>query len=154
MKFVRVVLIALGIYVLVGTGLAGALAWFQPDRGAHTIVLTTLDADGQAHDTKLRVRDVDGQLWLVSGQWFRGWFKRAVAHPEVSVSHDGVVTTYLALAVDSKERLDEVMREDRESAGAVAAVLARAMLLFAPAKLLRLDPILEPVPTEDEADPV
>ena len=95
MKLVRFVLIALGAYVLVGIGLAGALAWLQPDRGADTIVLNTLDADGQAYETKLRVRQVDGQLWLVSGQWFRSWFNRAVAHPEVAVSHDGVTTKYL-----------------------------------------------------------
>lgn len=145
MRIVRIVLIALSVYVLLGTGLAGALAYLQPDRGANTIVLTTLDARGKSHETKLRVRDVEGQQWLVSGQWFRSWYNRAVAHPEVTVRRAGILTTYLAVPVNDETAVEMVLREDRESAGAVGMLLGHALLLFAPPKLLRLDPIPEAV---------
>jgi hypothetical protein len=140
MKVIRIVAIVLGVWVLVGLSLDAAIGYFQP-RGPDTVVLRTFDAARQAHETVLRVREDNGQLWLVSGQWFRGWYHRALDNADVELVRDGVVTPYHAVPVDTPEARDMLTRLERERGGAVRYWFGRAVLtLFAPPRLVRLDP--------------
>jgi len=140
MRIIRIVAIVLGVWVLLGLSLAAGIGYFQP-RGPDTVVLRTFDATGQAHETVLRVREDNGQLWLVSGQWFRGWYQRALDNPDVELVRDGVVVPYGAVPVDTPEAFDMLTRLELERGGAVRYWFGRAVLtLFAPPKLVRLDP--------------
>ena len=140
MKVIRIVAIVLGVWVLVGLSLDAAIGYFQP-RGPDTVVLRTFDAARQAHETVLRVREDNGQLWLVSGQWFRGWYHRALDNADVELVRDGVVAAYHAVPVDTPEARDMLTRLELDRSGAVRYWFGRAVLtLFAPPKLVRLDP--------------
>ena len=143
MKALRIAAIVFGVWVLVGVGLDAALGYFQP-RSADSVVLRTLDANGQPHDTALGAREIDGQVWLVSGQWFRGWYRRALANPDVELTRNGAVTAYRAIPVDTREAVDAVTRLDRERTGAGYWFGRGVLALFAPYRLLRLDPRTPP----------
>ncbi len=138
MRVVRIGAIVLGVYVGLGLLLDGAIGYFQPQSGT-TAVLRTFDESGEPRDTVLGLLDDEGQLWVESGHWFRGWYHRAVANPEIELVREGRTTAYLAVPVDTPEAVDTVTRLMGKGDGAGYWV-GRTMLLWAPIKPLRLDP--------------
>ncbi len=138
MRIVRIGAIVLGVYVGLGLLLDGAIGYFQPQSGT-TAVLRTFDESGEPRDTVLGLLDDEGQLWVESGHWFRGWYHRAVANPEIELFREGRTTAYLAVPVDTPEAVDTVTRLMGKGDGAGYWV-GRTMLLWAPIKPLRLDP--------------
>ena len=138
MKIIRIIATTLGVYVGLGLLLDGAIGYFQPHSGT-TAALRTFDESGQPKDTVLGLLDDDGQLWVESGHWFRGWYHRAVANPEVELVREAGTTAYLAVPVDTPEAVDTVTRLMGKGAGA-GYWAGRVMLLWAPIKPVRLDP--------------
>ena len=139
MRVVRVASIGLVAYVALALAFDAVIVWRQP-RFDNTAVLRTFDSTGQPHETVLSLLDDGGQLWVESGHWFRSWYWRAIANPEVELVRDGVAAPYTAVAVDTPEALDTVKRLAKRDVGAGAFWISRAMLLFAPIKPVRLDP--------------
>lgn len=138
MKVVRILAILLGIYVALGLSLDAAIGYFQPQQG-NTAVLRTFGPDGAPRDTVLALLEDGDQLWVESGHWFRGWYHRVRANPDVELVRGGVARPYRAVPLDSPEalaRVEELMGRGHGSRYWVA----RAMLLFAPIKPVRLDP--------------
>ena len=80
-----------------------------------------------------------GQVWLLSGQWFRGWYNRALDHPDVELIRGDTATVYHAAAINDPNTLDGVIRLRRGMESTSGWWLGRALLLFAPFKALRLD---------------
>lgn len=138
MKIARIVAIVLGVYVILGLVLDAAIGYFQPQRG-NTAVLRTFDEGGQSKDTVLALLEDNGQLWVESGHWFRGWYNRVKANPDVELVRGGQAAPYRAVPMDSPEALDQVTKLMGKGDGARYWV-ARTMLLFAPIKPVRLDP--------------
>lgn len=138
MKIVRVVAIVLGVYLVLGLLIDAAIGYFQPQLG-NTAVLRTFGPEGRPTETVLGLLDDNGQLWVESGHWFRGWYERALAHPDVELIRGDQVTPYRAVPVDTPEAVDLVARRMGKGQGASYWVM-RAMLLFAPIKPVRLDP--------------
>jgi hypothetical protein len=138
MKLVRIAVIVFGVYVILGLGLDAAIGYFQPQRG-NTVVLRTFDESGQSKDTVLGLRDDNDQLWVESGHWFRGWYKRVLAHPDVELVRNGQAAPYRAVPVDTPEALELVTRLMGKGNG-VGYWIGRTMLLWAPIKPVRLDP--------------
>ena len=80
MRIVRLLVILVVGYVALGLIADAAIGYFQP-RSEGTAVLRTFDAaGGGAQDTVLSLLDDDGQLWVESGHWFRGWYHRVLAN--------------------------------------------------------------------------
>src|SRR5262245_37712947 len=98
MKLVRIALIVLGVYVLLGLAADAAIGWFQPQAGS-TAVLRTFDGAGTPRDTVLALHDDAGTLWVESGHWFRGWYRRAVANPDVELIRGADVGKYRAVPI-------------------------------------------------------
>jgi hypothetical protein len=138
MKIIRIVAIVFGVYVTLGLIIDGAIGYFQP-QSETTAVLRTFDASGQSKDTVLGLLDDDGQLWVESGHWFRGWYKRVLANPEVELVRDGEGTPYRAVPIDTPEAVGTVTRLMGRGRGA-RYWIGRTMLLYAPIKPIRLDP--------------
>jgi len=138
MRFVRIVAIVFGVYVALGLLFDAAIGYFQPHPGG-TAVLRTLDSDGRAQETVLGLLQDNGQLWVESGHWFRGWYHRVLANPDVELIRDGKAAPYRAVPLDTPEAVDLVERLMGKGKGARYWVM-RAMLLFAPIKPVRLDP--------------
>lgn len=139
MKIIRIVTLALAIYIALGLALDAAIGTFQPQIENQTAVLRTFDESGQAQETVLSLLDDDGQLWVESGHWFRGWYHRVVANADVELVRGGEAVAYRAVPVDSDEAVQTVTRLMGKGQGAGYWV-GRAMLLWAPVKPVRLDP--------------
>ena len=139
MKFIRIALILLGVYVLLGLAADAAIGWFQPRAGS-TAVLRTFDAAGTPRDTVLALHDDGGTLWVESGHWFRGWYHRAVANPDVELIRGEEVGKYRAVPVHTPEALEHMKVLMGKGRGARYWV-GRTMLLWAPIKPVRLDPL-------------
>ena len=138
MKAIRIAAMVLGGYILLGVVLDGAIGYFQPESG-QTAVLRSFDADGAAHDTVLGLLDDDGQLWVESGHWFRGWYNRLATRADVELIRGGKAEAYSAVPVDTPEALERVTRLMGKGQGAGYWV-GRTMLLYAPIRPVRLDP--------------
>jgi len=138
MKIVRIVAILLGIYLVLGLMIDAAIGSFQP-QGENTAVLRTFDKDGQPRETVLSLLDDNGQLWVESGHWFRGWYHRVMTNPNVELIRGGQATPYHAVLLNTPEALDLVTKLMGKGKGAQYWV-GRTMLLFAPIKPVRLDP--------------
>jgi len=138
MKFIRIAAGVFGVYVALGLALDAAIGYFQPQQET-TAVLRSFDPDGTPHETVLSLLDDGGTLWVESGHWFRGWYHRVRANPDVELIRGGEVKAYRAVPVDTPEALARVRELMGKGRGA-RYTLARAMLLFAPIKPVRLDP--------------
>ena len=139
MRVARILAIVLGVYLALGLLMDGVVGFFQPEMPGRTAVLRTFDAEGEARDTVLGLHDDGGQLWVESGHWFRGWYHRVRANPDVELVRDGEALPYRATPVDTPEALENMQRLMGKGEGAGYWVM-RAMLLWAPVKPVRLDP--------------
>ena len=133
----RILIIIVLVYIAVGLLADGAIGFFQPQNEG-TAVLRTFDAEGST-DTVLSLLNDDGQLWVESGHWFRGWYDRVLANPEVELVRDGKAERYRAVPVDTPEAVDKVVKLMGKGTSAGYWV-GRALLLWAPIKPVRLDP--------------
>ena len=138
MRILRILAIVFAAYITLGLALDGAIGYFQPQSGT-TAVLRTFDAGGDARETVLSLLDDGGTLWIESGHWFRGWYHRVGANPDVELIRGDEVGAYRAVPLDTPEALDKVMKLMGKGDG-VGYWVGRAMLLFAPIKPVRLDP--------------
>ncbi len=101
------------VAILLG-GLVGAAAFLialifgVSEAGGEIVTLETLDAGGQAQETRLWVVDADEHAWLRSGMPTSGWFVRIEANPEVRVTRDGKTASYVAEPVRDPETRDRI----------------------------------------------
>jgi len=90
--------------------LAG-LQMFASEVG-EVVVITTRDADGTPHRTRVWVVDHDGAQWIRSGSDSSGWFARLRAQPTLALQRDGATAEYRAVIVpEATEVVNELMAE-------------------------------------------
>jgi hypothetical protein len=139
MKALKTLAIVLAVYVgifvafetlVVVMGKRQAEHGLQP--GEQFIVITTTDSGG-SRDTVIGSVDVDGKTYVAANHWPRGWYDRAVAHPDVEITRAGARAPYHAVVVDGDER-------DRVAAGYRLPFVVRFLTGFPPRSYLRLDP--------------
>ena len=142
MKAVKIV----GVLVVLYVGLVAAFETFlgyrQPSSEGRTIVITTVDPDGNRHDRVVSRLESGGQLYVAANHWPRAWYRRALANPEVQVSIDGQSGDYRAVPVEGEEH-------ERVNADRPLPVAFRILTGFPPRYFLRLEPraSAEPTPT-------
>jgi len=126
--------LSLGLFAASQSGCMTAVAAFQAENlGGETIVITTIDAEGEPHERVLSPIDDDGRLFVAANHWPRAWYRRALANPDVRVTRKGETTDYTAVPVSEAER--EHLLDD----SGFPAVLY-VFTGFAPRQFLRLDP--------------
>jgi len=82
------------------------LGLYQPElgnTGLPMLVITTTNDSGVSRERRLARFETDEKLYVSAHHWPRGWYKRALENPNVSVEVDGVVADYLAVPVEGKE---------------------------------------------------
>ena len=132
MKAAKLLAIVLIAYVAVVAIFESLIGYMQP-AGDGTLVITTFDASGAAHDRVVSKLDVDGKLYVEANHWPRAWCSRALENPEVEATVDGTKRTYHAVPVIGAEH--EHVNTEKEL-GPVFRVLKG----FPPRYFLRLDP--------------
>ena len=130
-----IAILALCLLAAGETGCMTAFAAFQPENvgGRETIVISTLDADGEPHERVVSPIDLDGQLFVAANHWPRAWYHRALANPEVRVTRGGKTADYRAVPVSDEER-------ERLLDAPGFPLIAYLFTGFAPREFLRLDP--------------
>jgi uncharacterized pyridoxamine 5'-phosphate oxidase family protein len=132
MKVLRIVAIAVVVYVGIVAAFESLIGYFQPRAGS-TIVITTFDGGRTPHDRVVARLESGGQLYVATNHWPRAWYKRALENPEVQVTLDGQKRDYRAVPVTGEEH-DRVERDNH------LGVVFRILTGFPPRHFLRLDP--------------
>jgi hypothetical protein len=131
MKALKIVLIALVVYVGVVVAFESLIGYFQPESGS-VLVITTFDADGNGHDRVVSRLESDGKLYVAANHWPRAWYERALANPEVQIRQEGTPGDYRAAPVTGAEH-------DRVQQTNPLPAVFRVLTGFPPRYFLRLD---------------
>ena len=132
MKAVKIVGIAVLVYVGIVVAFESLIGYFQPTPGS-TLVITTFDQDETPHDRVVSRLESDGHLYVAANHWPRAWYKRALENSEVQVTLDGENGDYRAVPVTGAEH----DRVDRENG---LGMVFRVLTGFPPRYFVRLDP--------------
>ncbi len=108
------------------------LGFFQP-ADQRTLVITTTDEDGTAHDRVVARLESGGRLFVAANHWPRAWYKRALANPSVQVALDGETGDYLAIPATEDEH-------DRVNGEHGLGFVFRILTGFPPRYFVRLEP--------------
>lgn len=140
MRKTRLILACLlAAYLVLGLTFGGLVGYLQPEDDG-TAVIRTFDPDGTAHETVVRpVTDEDGQIWILSGQWLRSWYHRAVENPAVELLKNNELKPFRVTVIEDEEQIEKVMTLRRGKASATGVFLYRALFFFAPIKILKLE---------------
>ena len=134
MKIVKIVVIVALVYVGIVAAFESMIGVLQPTAGK-TLVVTTFDESGAAHDRVVSRLESDGKLYVAANHWPRAWYERALANPQVKVTIDGVKGDYRAVPVPvTGAEHDRVDSENRLPA------FFRVLTGFPPRYFVRLDP--------------
>jgi hypothetical protein len=132
MKVLKIVAIAVLVYVGIVVAFESLIGTLQPS-GASTLVITTYDADGTAHDRVVSRLESEGHLYVAANHWPRAWYRRARANPAVQATVDGAKRDYRAVPVTGAEH-------DRVNGAHALGVGFRILTGFPPRYFVRLDP--------------
>ncbi len=99
--------VAIAIGALVGVFLLVGVAQFVASESGEVLVLETLDAEGQPHQTRIWVVDDAGAVWVRGGA-DSGWVQRLQANPEVSAERADKQAPFRAVPDSDPAALDRV----------------------------------------------
>ena len=132
MKTLKIVAIAVLVYVGIVVAFESLIGYFQPRAGS-ILVITTFDRDGTPHERVVSRLESNGQLYVAANHWPRAWYNRALRNPEVQVTVDGEKSDYRATPVTGAEH-------DRVDGDNSLGVAFRIVTGFPPRYFVRLDP--------------
>ena len=132
MKIVKIAAIVLVVYVAIVAAFESLLGVLQPRAGT-TMVITTFDASGAAHDRVVSRLESDGNLYVAANHWPRAWYERALDNPEMRVTLDDETRDVRAVPVTGEEH-------ERVDAEHPLPPVFRILTGFPPRYFVRLDP--------------
>ena len=131
MNVLSIVAFALLGYVAF-VALAESLIWyFQPEMEGG-VTISTIDDNGARVEWNLAGFEYKGRLYVSSNHWLRRWYYRALEHPDVGITRNGVERAYRAVSLDGAERV-EISKAYK------MGFVLRFVCGFAPSRFLRLD---------------
>jgi hypothetical protein len=136
MRIVKIIAIAAVVYVAIVAAFETLLGIIQPTPGS-TLVLTTFEGDGTAHDRVVTRLDSGGQLYVAANHWPRAWYRRVLANPDVRVTIDGTTAVHRAVPVTGAEH-------DRVGTDHPLPLPFRIVTGFPPRYFVRLEPRPKP----------
>jgi uncharacterized pyridoxamine 5'-phosphate oxidase family protein len=132
MRVVKIAAILLLVYVGIVVAFESLIGYLQPTQET-TIVITTFDAGGAAHDRVVSRLESDGKLYVAANHWPRAWYERALKNPEVQATLDGQKRDYRAVPVTGAEHA----RVDGDNS---LPLVFKILTGFPPRKFVRLEP--------------
>jgi hypothetical protein len=131
-KPLKIALIVVVVYVGIVAAFESMIGVLQPSGGS-TLVITTFDAGGTAHERVVSRLESAGKLYVATNHWPRAWYRRALQNPDVQATVDGEKGDYRAIPATSEEH-DRVDSENSRS------WVFKILTGFPPRHFLRLDP--------------
>jgi hypothetical protein len=114
------------------------MVFLASEYGGEVVVLTTTDAEGVDHHTKLWIVDDAGRQWLRAGNVDSAWYQRLRANPEVRVERAGQLGTFRAFPdPPHTARVNLLMARDYGLADRLVSVFREDTLSMA----IRLEPL-------------
>ncbi len=132
MKAIKVIVILFLVYVGIVIAFESLIGVLQPASDT-TLVITTFDEDGKAHERVLSRLESDEQLYVAANHWPRAWYDRALENPDLQVTLEGETKNYRAVPVSGQE-------QDRVNTENSLPFAFRLVTGFPPRYFLRLDP--------------
>lgn len=132
MKALKILMIAILVYVGIVVAFESLIGFLQPASGT-TLVITTFDENGTAHDRVVSRLESDGKVYVAANHWPRAWYERALANPEVQVTQGDGKADLRAVPVTGAEH-------DRVDSDNSLGVFFRVLTGFPPRYFVRLDP--------------
>ncbi len=133
MRVLKIVGIALVVYVGIVALFETLLGYFQPEPPG-SLTITTTDEDGNTFDRVLTELASDGKVYVAVNHWPRAWYRRTLVNPNVQVSRgDDEALDYVAVTVTGEEH--HRVAEDNP-----LGVVVRFLMGFPPRYFVRLDP--------------
>jgi hypothetical protein len=132
MKALKIAALVGLVYVGIVIAFESLIGYFQPTAGS-TLVITTFEKDGTAHDRVVSRLESDGQLYVAANHWPRAWYNRTLENPDVQVTLDGEKGNHRAFPVTGAEH-------DRVDGENSLGVVFRILTGFPPRYFVRLDP--------------
>ena len=102
MKAFKIAAIVVLVYVGIVFAFESLIGYFQP-ADATTLVITTFDADGTAHDRVVSRLESDGKIYVAANHWPRAWYNRALENPDLQVTMEGKQGDYRGVPVTGVE---------------------------------------------------
>jgi hypothetical protein len=105
--------VAIAIGLAIGLFAALGIAQLVASESGEVLVLETLDAEGEPHETRIWVVDDAGSLWVRGGA-DSGWVQRLLANPEIRAERAGQRAPFRAIPdrdVVRRDRVNTLMRE-------------------------------------------
>jgi hypothetical protein len=139
-RAIKIALFLIVGYIGLALALGGLIAYLQPQREG-TLILRTVDDSGQSRETVLRkIVMENGEHYLWSAKWFRGWYYNALDNPSVVIIIDGSTSEWSVTEVTDEATIDRVVASQREGVNPAAWWFGQSTVLFAPIKILKLEP--------------
>jgi len=132
MKAVKIAVIVILVYAGIVTAFESLVGFMQPTPES-TLTITTFDDGGAPHDRVVSRLDSGGKLYVSANHWPRSWYRRALAHPDVSATIGGVKADYRAVPIEGDEA-------DRIDAEHPHPAWFRFVTGYPPRRFVRLDP--------------
>jgi hypothetical protein len=105
--------VAIAIGAVFGLLVLLALGQLAASESGEVLVLETLDAEGQPHETRIWVVDDAGAVWVRGGA-DSGWVQRLLERPEVRAERAGRQASFRAAPERdpaARDRVNALMRE-------------------------------------------
>jgi hypothetical protein len=132
MKIAKRILIALAVYVGIVVAFESMIGFFQPATQS-TLVITTMDEDGNSNDRVLARLESGGELFVAANHWPRAWYEQALANRNVEVTLEEGKGSYLVVPATDEEHV----RVNEENS---TPVWFRFITGFPTREFLRLEP--------------
>jgi len=132
-KIAKIFAIVVLVYVVIVVAFESLLGYYQP-AGQSTLVITTVDADGNANDRVLSRLESNDKLYVAANHWPRDWYNQVLENPQVRVSSDTEKGAYLAVPVTGEEH--ELLNTEHN-----LGIVIRLLTGFPPRYFVRLDPL-------------
>jgi len=132
MRALKIVAIVVLIYVGIVVAFESLIGYFQP-ADASTLVITTFDGDGTAHDRVVSRLESGDQLYVATNHWPRAWYHRVLERPDVQATLDADPVDYRAIPITGEDH-------DRIDGEHPLPFVFRILTGFPPRYIVRLDP--------------
>ena len=101
-RVIKILLILLLIYVGQVVLFESLLGFYQPEQG-NTMVITTFEDDGEAHERVVARLDRDDEIFVAVNHWPRAWARRLGRNPDIEMTYEGVTRDYTAVVLTGAE---------------------------------------------------